>query len=181
MKTVFKDMLIYFVTFVLAILLIGVFEITKNEFLFSTVEDNLINVENVPIHTVETYYDFRNSYTFSNEIFTDVVNFLGSLGIFYLFYRAWLSGWNSPKFSLSNVLISYNLVFIILFYFMIILFDYFTSIFLDQFIFILFIDIYNALYMFEIFIDYSIGIFILGVLISYLGNLTRFSDIVSNK
>jgi hypothetical protein len=84
-----------------------------------------------------------------------------------------MSGWESRPLSFNNIFINFGLVWIIIFYILLILFNYFKDIFVNQIIVLLFNDIFNGVFIFVFFINYFIGLFFISVLIKFFANQIR--------
>lgn len=176
MRNIFKNFIYFFIGFSVLIMITGMFETTRNQYIFSIMEDNFLNAGEVPAHTLTEYYNFRDNYVFTNGPFIDFLNYIGMLCLFYIFYGAWRDGWNAKKQSLGSLFISYTLLFILILYFLIIIMNYLSNIFVNQIIISLFNDIYSELYIFKLFVEYFIPLFCLAALFYYLSNqLSNFS------
>jgi len=176
MRKIFANFLYFLVIFSILIFIVGIFETIRNDFMFDIISDNFINAETMPTHTLNGYLDFKNSYIFTNNVFLVLLNLMGLLGLFYIFVDSWRRGWKAEKSRLRSIFISYGLLFILLTYFFIMLFNYLANIFINQLIIILFEDIYNSLYVFKLFIEHFIFLYMFAILCYYLSNqLANFS------
>jgi len=180
MKNIFRNFILFFVIFSILIFLVGVFETTRNQFLFSIVEDNFLNSANTPTVILNQYYDFRNNYIFTNSVFVDMLNYAGMLVLFLIFIYAWRSGYNAKPYKLSEVFLSYSMFLTLLLYILFAVFEYLKDLLVNQLIIILFNDIYNAVFIYKIFIEWFVGLVLLAYALSFLANQIRHFNVLSN-
>ena len=163
-----------------AILIIGTFETMRIEFFFPIVEDNLLIAGQTPAHIYNEYLNTKGLYIFTNEPFIDIMNFVGLIGIFGIFFFAWRMGRKSLPFKLNEILNTYSLLFILFFYFVIVIFNYIVDIFVSQLIQLLFNDILIAIYMYAILVDYFPFLVLGAIFVSYMSNQIKYFDILRN-
>ncbi len=158
----------------LAIFLVGTFEIMRNDYMFTIVEDNFMN-ENATTNTsLANYNTLKADFIFTNEPFILLLNYGQFIALVMLFSYSAYEGFNSRPMNLKDTMINYSLVLILVFYLLIILFNYLANIFVDQLLVVLFNDILSEVYMFNLFINYFIGIFLIAVLINFIANQIRY-------
>ena len=161
MKNILRNFLVFFIIFSILIFLVGVFETTRNEFLFKIVEDNFLNAENTPSVILNEYYDFRNNYIFTNSVFVDILNYAGMGVLFMIFVWAWRSGYNSRPHKISEVFMSYSVLLTLMLYILFAVFDYLKDLFVNQLIIVLFNDIYNSVFIYKIFVEWFVWLVLL--------------------
>lgn len=161
-----------------AIFLTGLFETTRNEFMFPIAEDNFMNLEQLPEDIYDDYLEFKGTYIFENIIFTTIINFLGLVLIFYLMLDAWIVGRKSPIYQLTDVFNAYGLALILAVYIATLIATYIFDIFVNQLIKDLFIEIYNAIWIYPIFVDYFFALILLAYTLSFLSNQIKYFDIL---
>lgn len=173
MKRITLNFLLYLLIMSGLIFLTGVFEVSRNEYMFEIVENNVLIQNSTPTEIYNTYLNIKSDNLFNNTYFVYVLNFFGFLGVFYLIYDAFKSGWESKPLSFSEIFFNYGLLLILLFYLLLILFNYFKDVFVNQILIILFNDLLNEIFIFNFFTTYFIGLFLIAILLKFFANQIR--------
>jgi len=173
MKQILINFLVFLIVISGSIFVVGTFEVTRNQFMYDIVENNVMMENSTPGEIYNQYLAFKDNDLFKNTYFVLVLNFFGILGLFYIFYDAAKEGWSSRPLNFNQVFINYGLLWILVFYILLILFNYFKDLFVNQVLVLLFNDLLNDVFIFNFFINYFIGLFFIAVLIGFFANQIR--------
>lgn len=179
MNNILRNFLLLLLAFSTLTMITGLFEAVRNEYLFTTMENNFLNNQTdamgnvMPQTSLDAYTNLKTNFIYTNQPFIMIINFIGELALLYIFIEAYREGFNSKPLTINEIFITYSLMFILLTYFLIILFNYLANVFINQIILLLFNDIYSQLFIFKIFIDYFLGFFLVAVVLSFIGNQIR--------
>lgn len=174
MKDIFNNMIIYTVIMFFLVFLIGIYGIVKTDYFYPIVEENFLNENLTPNATLTAYTELKEDFLFTENPMLIIVNYVGMFGLALLFYSAWNSGYNTRYYNISEIMINYVLLFIVIFYIVVLVINYLINIFVNQLLLVLFSDILNQIYSFNLFYNYFIGIFLICVFISFIGNQIRY-------
>ena len=177
MKDITRNFIIYLLVMSILVFLIGTYEVVRNEFMFDLVEDNLLTVSHTPNDLLNNYYDFKNSQLYNNDWLITFVNWIGLIGLFYIFVDAIREGFKTRPYMLKEIFLKYNLMLILFIYIVLIIFNYLKDLFINDLIILLFNDIYESIYIFRIFIEYFIWLFILAVFLTWFSNQIKHFDV----
>ena len=173
MKKIVMNFILYLTIMSGLIFVIGVFEIVRNDYMFNIVEDSILIEADTPTTIYATYETMKADNIFTNTYFIFVLNFIGILGLFYILVEAFKRGWNSKPKNISDVFINYGLLWIILFYILLTVFNYIKDVFVTQILVLLFNDITNEIFIFNFFVTYFIGLFFIAILLNFFANQIR--------
>lgn len=172
--------LTFLIIFSLMIFLIGLNETMRETILFPIVEDNLINASNTPTNIYNDYLEFKTTYVFSNSPFITFANFTGLIIIFLFFMYAWNLGSKSPPMRITELFAGYNMLMILLIYFVGIIADYLIDVLVNQFVKVLWLGIYNSVYIYKLFVEWFIFLILIAFFISFISNYIKYYDIINN-
>jgi hypothetical protein len=79
MKKILINFILYLIIMSGSILLIGSFEVMRNEFMYDIVENSVLVQADTPINIYDKYLEFKADPLFDNTYFILVLNFFGIL------------------------------------------------------------------------------------------------------
>jgi len=179
MKTITRNFIVYLIAMSILIFLIGTFEVVRNDYMFTIVEDNLINAGHTPPVLLNNYYDFKNSQLFNNSWLITFLNWIGIIALFYIFVDAFRSGYKSSPMLLKEIFLKYNLMLMLFVYVVLIVFNYLTDLFINDLIVLLFNDIYESIYIFRIFNEFFIWLFLFAIFLNWFANQIKHFEILN--
>ena len=177
MRRVTRNFIVFLIAMSLLVFVVGTFETIRNQYIFSIVEDNLINAGDTPTEIYDDYLTFKNNLLFTNSYFVTFINWIGILFLFYIFVDSAREGYKSPPYLLKEVFLKFNLMLILFIYIVIIIFNYLSDLFINDLIVILFNDIYESVYIFKIFYEYFIWLFLFAIILNWFFNQMKHFDI----
>ena len=86
---------------------------------------------------------------------------------------------NSPPFTLVDIFTKFNVLLILLVYILNLIFEYIKSIFVDQLIVVLFLEIYNSIYMFDIVTTWFMFLVLLSYILYWIANELKYINLNS--
>lgn len=176
MYKLIKYFMIYLIFMSLCVLIIGLYETTRNE-MFDIVENQgILNASNTPTDIYDDYLDFKTQELYTNSPYIKFLNYLGMIMLFFIYRVAWKEGQRSFKFDLNDIFISYGIVLVFLLYFFLIIINYLINIFVNQLLIVLFNDIYLNVYMYSVFVENIVFFILVGYFITWLSNQIKYFE-----
>lgn len=165
----------FFVIYAMSVFFVGLIETTRLES-FTIGDELILNVTNESSEVWTDYETFKAGYVFTNDPMIKLLNFFGMSGLLYLIFYSWNMGRKTYPLSISEVFTQYTIVIILMLYILGIVFEYLLDVFVNQLIVVLFIEIYEELYMFKLLNDWFFGFILFCLFISWLGNQLKYFD-----